>query len=173
MNATVIGGGLAGCEAAWALANRGVRVTLYEMKPIRYSPAHKSPDLAELVCSNSLKAARIGSAAGLLKEEMRRLGSLCMAVADACAVPAGGALAVDRDAFARGVTNAIEEHPLITLVREGLELEEGDFVADLVGPLGNPTRIEKYGTVVCAGGQLPGDGNQRNRFQAPGVPGGT
>ncbi|MBR6530618.1 MAG: FAD-dependent oxidoreductase, partial [Clostridia bacterium] len=108
MTATVIGGGLAGCEAAWALANHGVAVTLYEMKPVRFSPAHHSEALAELVCSNSLKAQRLGSAAGLLKEEMRRLGSLCMAVADTCAVPAGGALAVDRDDFANGVTRAVE-----------------------------------------------------------------
>ena len=139
MTATVIGGGLAGCEAAWALANHGVSVTLYEMKPVNYSPAHRSPDLAELVCSNSLKAARIGSAAGLLKEEMRRLGSLCMTVADACAVPAGGALAVDRDAFARGVTKAIEDHPLITLVREEV------------------TEIPKDGVVIVASGPLTSD----------------
>lgn len=86
---TVIGGGLAGCEAAWQIAKRGVPVKLYEMKPERFSPAHKSPGLAELICSNSLKAARIESAAGLLKEEMRRLGSLLMDCAGRCSVPAG------------------------------------------------------------------------------------
>ena len=152
MTATVIGGGLAGCEAAWALANHGVSVTLYEMKPVKYSPAHKSPDLAELVCSNSLKAARIGSAAGLLKEEMRRLGSLCMTVADACAVPAGGALAVDRDAFARGITNAIEEHPLITLVREEVtEIPEEGVVVVASGPLTSDALSEKL-TALCGEG---------------------
>ena len=87
---TVLGGGLAGCEAAWALARRGIPVTLYEMKPQRFSPAHKSGDLAELICSNSLKAARVNSAAGLLKEEMRRLGSLLLGCAAQCAVPRGG-----------------------------------------------------------------------------------
>ncbi|MBQ9861465.1 MAG: FAD-dependent oxidoreductase, partial [Clostridia bacterium] len=104
---TVIGGGLAGCEAAWAAANAGVAVTLIEMKPERYTPAHHSPALAELVCSNSLKAARLESAAGLLKEEMARMGSVCVAVARDCAVPAGGALAVDRDRFSEGVTARI------------------------------------------------------------------
>ncbi len=139
MKATVIGGGLAGCEAAWALANAGVDVTLYEMKPVKFSPAHKEPLLAELVCSNSLKAMRIGSAAGLLKEEMRRLHSLCMQVADTCAVPAGGALAVDRDAFAAGVTKAIECHERITLVREEV------------------TAIPEEGVVVVASGPLTSD----------------
>ena len=112
---TVIGGGLAGCEAAWAVANAGIPVILYEMKPEKYTPAHHSAALAELVCSNSLKAARIDSAAGLLKEEMSRLGSLCVAVARQCSVPAGGALAVDRDQFSAGVTEKILSHPLITV----------------------------------------------------------
>ena len=93
---TVLGAGLAGCEAAWQLAKRGIPVVLYEMKPQKFSPAHKSQGLAELICSNSLKASRIDSAAGLLKEEMRRLGSLLVPCAEQCAVPAGGALAVDR-----------------------------------------------------------------------------
>ena len=92
---TVVGAGMAGCEAAWAVAQAGIPVTLYEMKPVKFSPAHHSPDFAELVCSNSLKASRIDSAAGLLKEEMRRLGSLLVPCAEACAVEAGGALAVD------------------------------------------------------------------------------
>ena len=115
---TVIGGGFAGVEAAWAAANRGCRVTLYEMKGKRFSPAHHSEDLAELVCSNSFKAKRLASAAGLMKEEMRRMGSLCIEAAEACAVPAGGALAVDRDAFSRMVTEKILSHQNITLIRE-------------------------------------------------------
>ena len=94
---TVVGAGLAGCEAAWALANAGHRVALYEMKPARYSPAHHSPDFAELVCSNSFKATRLISAAGLLKEEMRLLNSVVLAGAAEAAVSAGGALAVDRE----------------------------------------------------------------------------
>ncbi|MCD7928762.1 MAG: FAD-dependent oxidoreductase, partial [Clostridiales bacterium] len=113
----VIGAGLAGCEAAWQLARRGVPVTLYEMKPYKQTPAHKSPDFAELICSNSLRANNLENAVGLLKEEMRRCGSLIMAQADAHAVPAGGALAVDRYAFSGAVTQAIRSHPNIT-VRE-------------------------------------------------------
>ena len=103
MNNTVkvIGAGLAGCEAAYCLANKGIKVSLYEMKPIKKSPAHKTELFAELVCSNSLKAARIESAAGLLKEEMRRLGSVCLEAADKFSVPAGGALAVEREGFSR------------------------------------------------------------------------
>lgn len=104
MKIRVIGAGLAGCEAAWQIAQAGVQVELWEMKPQKYSPAHHSPDFAELICSNSLKAARVDSAAGLLKEEMRRLGSLLMQCADQCRVPAGGALAVDRHAFSAAVT---------------------------------------------------------------------
>ncbi|MFH1436340.1 MAG: FAD-dependent oxidoreductase, partial [Pseudomonadota bacterium] len=95
----IIGGGLAGCEATWQLLQRGRRVVLYEMKPLSFSPAHKSPHLAELVCSNSLRSNSLDNAVGLLKEEMRRLGSLIMAAADANAVPAGSALAVDRVEF--------------------------------------------------------------------------
>ena len=113
MKISVIGAGLAGCEAAWQIASKGISVDLYEMKPIQYSPAHQSPAFAELVCSNSLKAERIASAAGLLKEEMRRFGSLLMQCADKARVPAGGALAVDRDIFSSLVTQAIGEHPLI------------------------------------------------------------
>ncbi len=104
MRFTVIGAGLAGTEAAWQIANAGHPVTLLEMKPVQYSPAHTSPLFAELVCSNSLKAARLESAAGLLKEEMARLGSLTVPIARQCAVPAGGALAVDREQFASRVT---------------------------------------------------------------------
>ncbi len=117
---TIIGAGLAGCEAAWQAAQRGVQVFLYEMKPQRFSPAHENPNLAELVCSNSLRAARIDSAVGLLKEEMRRLGSLIMQAADATAVPAGAALAVDRNRFAAWITKKIEQHPAITVRRQEL-----------------------------------------------------
>lgn len=115
MAITVIGAGLAGCEAAWAAAQSGEEVTLWEMKPEKYTPAHHSPRFAELVCSNSLKASRLGSAAGLLKEEMARLGSLTVPIARNCAVPAGGALAVDRDVFSEEITKAICSHPRITV----------------------------------------------------------
>ena len=106
---TVIGAGLAGSEAAWQIAQAGYPVRLFEMKPQKFSPAHKSAGFAELICSNSLKAARIDSAAGLLKEEMRRMDSLLVACADKTAVPAGGALAVDRDRFSELVTKAITD----------------------------------------------------------------
>lgn len=133
---SIIGAGLAGCEAAWALAQRGVAVTLYEMKPQRFSPAHKNADFAELVCSNSLKAARLESAAGLLKAEMRHMGSLLLDCADQCAVPAGGALAVDRDVFAALVTEKIRAHPLITVVTgEVASLPETGEVIVATGPL--------------------------------------
>jgi methylenetetrahydrofolate--tRNA-(uracil-5-)-methyltransferase len=115
---TVIGGGLAGCEAAWQAALQGVHVDLYEMKPQRFSPAHELPQLGELVCSNSLRSNAVDSAAGLLKEEMRLLGSLVMRAADSTAVPAGTALAVDRQQFAAYLTAAMESHPLITVHRE-------------------------------------------------------
>lgn len=118
---TIIGGGLAGCEAAWQVAERGVAVALYEMKPHRFSPAHELPLLGELVCSNSLRSNAPDSAAGLLKQEMRQMGSLLMRMADASAVPAGTALAVDRQRFAQGITAAIEQHPLITLHREEVQ----------------------------------------------------
>ena len=132
---TVVGAGMAGCEAAWSIANAGIPVTLCEMKPQRYSPAHHSPDFAELVCSNSLKASRIDSAAGLLKEEMRRLGSLLVPCAEACAVEAGGALAVDRHAFSQCVTEKIRAHACIT-VQEGevTQIPEGDVII-ATGPL--------------------------------------
>jgi methylenetetrahydrofolate--tRNA-(uracil-5-)-methyltransferase len=114
----IIGGGLAGCEAAWQAARRGCRVRLFEMKPRRFSPAHGSPDLAELVCSNSLRAADPNSAVGLLKEEMRRLDSLLMLAAAETQVPAGRALAVDRNRFAALITARLEADPLVTVVRE-------------------------------------------------------
>jgi methylenetetrahydrofolate--tRNA-(uracil-5-)-methyltransferase len=115
---TVIGGGLAGSEAAWQAAQRGIRVTLYEMRPARNTPAHVTDRLAELVCSNSLGARSLDRALGLLKEEMKRLGSLVVACAEAAAVPAGGALAVDRVAFAEAVTARVAAHPNITLRRQ-------------------------------------------------------
>ena len=115
---TVIGGGLAGCEAAWQAAEQGVGVDLYEMKPHRFSPAHESAQLGELVCSNSLRSNARDSAAGLLKEEMRLLGSLVMRAADGTAVAAGTALAVDRAQFAAAITDAIEGHPFITVHRQ-------------------------------------------------------
>ena len=114
----VIGGGLAGSEAAWQAAQRGVHVALYEMRPRRFTPAHTTPWLAEIICSNSLGSDELENASGLLKAELRRLGSLLMACADRTAVPAGKALAVDRELFARCVTEHIEGHPLITVIRE-------------------------------------------------------
>ena len=136
---TVIGGGLAGCEAAWQAARRGVSVTLYEMKPQRYSPAHRSPDFAELVCSNSLRSDIATNAVGLLKEEMRRLSSLILAAADETAVPAGKALAVDRQAFSARVTETIEAHPLIEVRREALrEIPKTGRVILATGPLTAP-----------------------------------
>jgi methylenetetrahydrofolate--tRNA-(uracil-5-)-methyltransferase len=135
----VVGAGLAGCEAAWQLAERGLDVVLYEMKPVRRSPAHVSDRFAELVCSNSLRAATLTNAVGLLKEEMRRLGSLVIRAADATAVPAGRALAVDRDAFADHIHAAIETHPRIEVRHEAVErLPEGGAVILATGPLTDP-----------------------------------
>ena len=132
---TVVGAGLAGCEAAWQMAQRGVRVRLVEMKPAKMTPAHVSPDLAELVCSNSFRSNDLTNAVGLLKEEMRRLGSLIIACADANRVPAGGALAVDRAGYARMVTQRISAHPNIALEsREVTEIPAGDVVI-ASGPL--------------------------------------
>ena len=132
----VIGGGLAGCEAAWQLARCGLAVDLFEMRPQRMTPAHHGGDLGELVCSNSLRGAGMNNAVGLLKEELRRCGSLFMSAADAHAVPAGGALAVDRDGFAGHLTAAIESHALIALHRkEVTDLPDGDPVVIASGPL--------------------------------------
>jgi methylenetetrahydrofolate--tRNA-(uracil-5-)-methyltransferase len=114
----IIGGGLAGSEAAWQAAMRGLRVGLCEMRPVRPTPAHQSAWLAELVCSNSLKSAALDTAPGLLKEELRRLGSLVLRMADAARIPAGSALAVDREQFARSISEALLSHPGITVVRE-------------------------------------------------------
>ena len=126
---SVIGAGLAGCEAAWQLAQRGLKVRLYEMKPVKMSPAHTSPLFAELVCSNSLRGDDLSNAVGLLKEELRRMGSLIMMSAEKHRVPAGGALAVDREAFARTITEAIRSHPNIELVEEEVtEFPEGEVI---------------------------------------------
>jgi methylenetetrahydrofolate--tRNA-(uracil-5-)-methyltransferase len=135
----VVGAGLAGSEAAWQLARRGIPVLLYEMRPAHASPAHTGADFAELVCSNSLRAADLGHAVGLLKEEMRRLGSLVLRAADACAVPAGRALAVDRAAFARHVTEALESHPLVEVRRERVpRLPDATPAILATGPLSAP-----------------------------------
>ncbi len=132
---TVIGAGLAGCEAAWSMANRGVKVTLCEMKPHKHTLAHKTNGFAELVCSNSLKASRVNSAAGLLKEEMRRLGSLTVPCAEATAVKAGGALAVDRDKFSALVTEKILSHENIEVEYGEVESIPEGFVIVASGPL--------------------------------------
>src|ERR1700755_1181381 len=113
----IIGAGLAGSEAAWQAASRGVPVILHEMRPVRPTQVHKSDRFAELVCSNSFRGDKLDNAVGLLKEEMRRLGSLIMRAADESRVPAGAALAVDRGLFARAMTDAIAGHPLITIAR--------------------------------------------------------
>ncbi len=151
MKIKVIGAGLAGCEAAWALANRGIQVQLHEMKPEKYSPAHRSPNFAELVCSNSLKAQRIGSAAGMLKEEMRMLGSLTVDCALKTSVAAGGALAVDREAFSRLVTEKICAHDKIELVAgEMKRLPEDGVTVVSTGPLTSDSLAEDIGR-VCGG----------------------
>lgn len=136
MSICVVGAGLAGCEAAWRIAEAGIPVELYEMKPRRYSPAHGSENFAELVCSNSFKAERAESAAGLLKQEMRRLGSLLLQCADSCRVPAGGAVAVDRDAFSEAVTEKIQAHPLIRIHREEVTgIPQNGITVVATGPL--------------------------------------
>jgi methylenetetrahydrofolate--tRNA-(uracil-5-)-methyltransferase len=136
---TIIGGGLAGCEAAWQIAQRGISVVLHEMKPAKYSPAHELPGLAELVCSNSLRGISLDNAVGLLKEELRRCGSLTMEAAAATSVPAGGALAVDRQLFSDYVTAKIASHPHIRIER------------------GESTAIPPEGVVVIASGPLTSD----------------
>ncbi len=137
MNQTIhiVGGGLAGVEAAYAIAKLGGKVKLYEMKPHKKSPAHRSDDLAELVCSNSLKGNRISNACGLLKEELRMLGSLCMKSAELSRVPAGDALAVDRDKFSRYITDVIKNHPNIEVISEEItKIPEGVCIL-ATGPL--------------------------------------
>src|SRR6476660_5170060 len=135
----IIGGGLAGTEAAWQVASRGVPVTLFEMRPVRPTLVHKTDGLAELVCSNSFRGDKLDNAVGLLKEEMRRLGSLVMRAAEASRVPAGAALAVDREQFAQTITDALASHPLVTIVREEIaaipESTDRDPVIIATGPL--------------------------------------
>jgi len=144
---TVIGGGLAGSEAAWQLACQGVPVRLYEMRPVRPTEAHKTDGLAELVCSNSLRSASLDAAIGLLKEEMRRLGSLVMAAADATRVPAGLALAVDRELFSHYITDALTAHPLIELRREEVQVLPSGVTVVTSGPLTSPMLSEQLRTL--------------------------
>lgn len=135
-NVTIIGGGLAGAEAAWQLASHGVPVTLFEMRPTVSTPAHQTQEFGELVCSNSLKSEQIHSAPWLLKEELRRLGSLLMRIAATCAVPGGQALVVDRERFSSGITRAIEDQPLVTIRREEVqEIAQAGIVIIASGPL--------------------------------------
>jgi methylenetetrahydrofolate--tRNA-(uracil-5-)-methyltransferase len=147
----VIGGGLAGCEAAWQAARRGVRVTLYEMRPMIQTGAHVSAQLAELVCSNSLGSNLIDRAPGLLKEELRRLDSLLIRCAEESAIPAGGALAVDRDVFARQVTEAIEGHPRIKVIREEIKSIPDGPVIVASGPLTSPALSVSIAQVIGQG----------------------
>lgn len=136
MTVAVIGAGLAGAEATWQLVRRGVPVRLSEMRPVKMTPAHHTGGFAELVCSNSLRATALENAVGLLKEEMRRMGSLIIRCALAARVPAGGALAVDRELFSACVTAALAEHPLVTVIRgEVTELPDDDLVIVATGPL--------------------------------------
>ena len=136
MKVKVIGAGLAGCEAVWQLVKQGIDVDLYEMKPVKYSPAHSNENFAELVCSNSLKADRIENACGLLKEEMRMFDSVMMEAADISRVPAGGALAVDRDVFAKHITEKIKNHPRVTVFNEEVtEINPDEYTIIATGPL--------------------------------------
>lgn len=151
MRVKVIGAGLAGCEAALRLANSGVAVDLYEMKPHRMSPAHSSTNFAELVCSNSLKASRIDSAAGLIKEEMRRFGSVVMESAERSSVAAGGALAVDRDLFSSYITDKIKSNPNINIICEAVEsINPDEYTVIATGPLTDSKLAENIST-LCGG----------------------
>src|SRR5919106_2234624 len=133
---TIVGGGLAGCEAAWQLARRGVGVDLHEMRPVRTTPVHQTDQLAELVCSNSLRGNSLDQAAGLLKEEMRRMGSLVIRVADEVRVPAGSALAVDRGLFSRKITEAVAALPEVRVHRaEVPRIPEAPVTIVATGPL--------------------------------------
>ena len=148
----IVGGGLAGSEAAWQIASRGVPVSLHEMRPVRSTAVHRTDRLAELVCSNSFRGASLENAVGLLKEEMRRLGSLVMRIGDETRVPAGGALAVDRERFAQGVTAALETEPLITIRREEVcripEASSRSPVIVATGPLTSPELAAELTTLV-------------------------
>ncbi len=145
----IIGAGLAGCEAAWQIARQGIPVELFEMRPQRMTPAHQSDRLGELVCSNSLRGTGMHNAVGLLKEELRRCNSLFISTADAHAVPAGGALAVDREGFAEQITKMIEEHPLITLQRQEVTEIPGDRLVIIAsGPLTSDALADKIGALT-------------------------
>ena len=147
----VVGAGLAGSEAAWQAANRGIRVDLYEMRPVKNTPAHKTDLFAELVCSNSLRGAGLENAVGVLKEEMRRLGSIIMEAADASRVPAGGALAVDRLGFSRYITDRVSNHPLINVIHKELEdipYEENAVTIVASGPLTQGRLAESIGRLM-------------------------
>ena len=150
MKVSVIGAGLAGSEAAWQLARRGVEVELYEMKPLKRTPAHVTDDFAELCCSNSLRSDQLENAVGLLKEELRRLGSLIMTCADATRVEAGGALAVDRHGFSAMVTEKIRSCPGITVIpAEVTELPEGEVLV-ASGPLTSDALAQRLGALLGA-----------------------
>ena len=140
---TIIGGGLAGSEAAYQIARQGIRVKLYEMKPIKFSPAHSNKNLAEIVCSNSFKSNLLTNACGLLKEELRRLDSLLIRIADETSVPAGQALAVDREIFSKRVTEELEQNPLIEIIHEEVT---------------NIEKMAKEGIVIIATGPLTSEG---------------
>ena len=148
MTVKVVGAGLAGCEAAWQLANAGIDVELYEMKPLKYTPAHKYSGYAELVCSNSLKAQRLESAAGLLKQEMRRLGSLCSDAAQHTCLPAGGALAVCREEFSDFITDKINSSPKIKVVHEEVTTIPDGYVIIATGPLTSEPLSKSIGELV-------------------------
>ena len=146
---TIIGAGLAGCEAALQIASRGQKVKLYEMKPVKFSPAHTNQDLAEIVCSNSFKSNRLTNACGLLKEELRRLGSKLIPIADSVAVPAGQALAVDREKFSQAVTRLIEENENIELIRDELtEIPQSGKVIIATGPLTSEGLAEQISMLI-------------------------
>ncbi len=152
MEVKVIGAGLAGCEAAWQLAQRGIKVKLYEMKPQKYSPAHNLPTFCELVCSNSLRADGLENAVGLLKEEMRRFGSVVMECADATRVPAGGALAVDRFAFSKLVTQKVTNHENIEIINEEIEtLNPDEYTIVASGPLTSDSLYENIRALLGEG----------------------
>ena len=174
----VIGAGLAGAEAAWQCARRGVRVELYEMRPVRSTPAHQTADFAELVCSNSLKSESENTAPWLLKKEMRRVGSLLIEVARECAVPAGHALAVDRAIFSAKVTEAISREPLIQIVREEVtEVREDQLTVIATGPLTSDALSLEIARLSQSGGEseseaLPGrtgvsDPHEQRRMSEP------
>jgi len=144
----VIGAGLAGCSAAWQLAEHGINVELFEMKPEKQSPAHLSPYYAELVCSNSFRSNDLSNAAGLLKEEMRRLGCVIISTADETQVPAGGALAVDRELFAKTLTEKIKAHPLIKIISEEVTQIPDGRVIIATGPLTSDALFEKIAELM-------------------------